>query len=76
MEHFRPPIANPNWLAAVFDAKVCGKGGVLRRAVRDVNREVGREAFTAEVRRRGWHLVESGGQYIVICNQGDIRILC
>jgi hypothetical protein len=49
---------------------------VVRRAVRDVEREVGRERFIREVRMRGHHLVECGGQFIVICNPGQIRILC
>ncbi len=84
MEHFQPNhtkvnldnVPNPNWLSAVFDAKACKRGGILRRALQDVHREVGREAFIAEVRRRGWHMVESGGQYVVFCNHGDLRILC
>ncbi len=76
MEHFRPPVANPNWLTAVFDAKVCQKGGILRRAVADVTREVGRDAFVSEVRRRGWHLIQTGDQYAVFCHAGDLRILC
>jgi hypothetical protein len=84
MKHYSPSrtntmncnIPNPNWLIAVFDAKASQRGGILRRAVRDVNREVGRDAFIQEVQRRGWHLIESGGQYVVFCNQGDFRILC
>lgn len=84
MEHFRPKnsnthldnVPNPQWFQAVFNAKACQSGGILRRAIRDVHREVGREAFIAEVQRRGWHLVISGDQYIVFCNDGDFRIVC
>ena len=52
------------------------KGGVIRRALRDVEREVGRDALEAEVRARGFHLVECGGQLIVICNTGRLQVLC
>jgi hypothetical protein len=84
MEHFRPKhtnpsfnnVPNPHWLEAVFNAKASRRGGILRRAIRDVHREVGRDAFISEVRLRGWHLIESGDQYIILCNQGDVRILC
>lgn len=84
MEHKHPQhtnaelnhVPNPNWLAAVFEAKACQSGGILRRAVKDVHREVGRDAFIAEVQRRRWHLVETGGQYIVFCNEGAFRIIC
>ncbi|MFP4044002.1 MAG: hypothetical protein ACLFTP_05470 [Rhodosalinus sp.] len=49
---------------------------MLRRSVRDVEREIGREALVAEVRARGFHLIECGGQFIIICNSGHIRVIC
>jgi hypothetical protein len=64
------------WLDLVFHAKAVEKGGVVRRSVRDVEREVGRAAFLAEVRRRGFHMVECGGQFIVICNTGQMQVMC
>lgn len=73
---FRPPIPNPSWCAAMFDAKSASRGGVIRRAVRDVEHEIGREAFVSEVRARGFHLVEIGGQFIVICNDGQMKVHC
>ena len=69
-------IPNPQWLATVFGAKATHRGGILRRAIRDVDREVGRDAFIEAVRLREWHLIESGGQYIVLCNKGEFRIVC
>lgn len=76
MQMLRPLIANPSWCDAVFTAKAAAIGGIVRRAVRDVDREIGREAFVREVRRRGYHLVEVGGQYVVICNQGQMTVVC
>lgn len=73
MQMFRPPsVTAPAWLDELFSAKAVGKGGIVRRAVR----EVGRGALVAEVRRRGFHLVECGGQFIVICNPGQIQVIC
>ena len=73
----RPPRspANSVWLARIFEAAAVRRGGVVRRAVRDVEREIGREALELEVRRRGFHLVELGGQFLIICCRGDIRVL-
>jgi hypothetical protein len=68
------PVNQP-WIDQVFFAKAVNRAGVVRRAVRDVEREVGRDAFIHEVRRRGFHLVECGGQFIVICNSGQMKIL-
>ncbi len=70
------PRPNLAWLSRVFDAKSVDRGGIVRRAVRDVDREVGRDLFVAEVRRRGFHLLECGGQFIVICNAGKVQLIC
>lgn len=70
------PASTLPWLVHVLSAKAVATGGVVRRSIRDVEREVGRALFVQEVRRRGFHLVECGGQFIVICNQGQVRILC
>ncbi|MEY4983214.1 MAG: hypothetical protein RIR62_1480, partial [Pseudomonadota bacterium] len=70
-----PPPRNAHWAEAVFAAKAVGRGGIVRRSVASVEREFGRAAFEAEVRRRGFHLVEIGGQFIVLCNSGQMRVI-
>jgi hypothetical protein len=64
------------WIAEIFSAKAAKRGAVVRRSVAWVEREVGRERLVDEVRRRGFHLYESGGQYIVICHRGGVRKIC
>jgi hypothetical protein len=76
MQMLRSQIINPGWCNALFSAKALEKGGIVRRAVKDVHREIGREAFFLEVRRRGFHLIEVGGQYVVICNPGQMIVIC
>lgn len=68
--------APDDWIATIFAAQAVAKGGIVRRDDRWVDREVGRSRFEFEVRRRGFHLVECGGQLIVICNQGGMRVIC
>jgi hypothetical protein len=65
-----------SWLRLVFAADAARKGGVVRRSTAWVEREIGRERFEAEVRARGFHLVECGGQFVVICSNAPFRILC
>jgi hypothetical protein len=60
----------------VFDAKAVARGGIVRRAMRDVERDVGRGYFPNEVHKRGFHAVGCGDQLIVICNPGSIRMIC
>ena len=64
------------WIAEVFSAKSVAHGGVIRRDLRWIDREIGRDRFIAEVRARGFHLVETGGPWIVICNTGFLRVVC
>ena len=65
---------NPqDWIDHVFSAKAVEKGGVVRRAVAWVEHEIGREAFVDAVRNRGFHLLEAGGQFVVICTRGPIQ---
>lgn len=66
-------IRSDAWLAKVFSAQAVARGAVVRRAVAWVEHEIGRERFVAEVRQRGFHLFEAGGQFIVICNRGPVR---
>jgi hypothetical protein len=63
------------WLAHVFRAKAVAKGGVVRRSVAWVEREVGRQRLIDEVKSRGYHLIESGVQFIVICNHGQVKLV-
>ena len=67
---------NPeSWIAQIFSAKAVGRGGVIRRSVVTVEREIGRDRFLKEIDRRGFHVIECGGQFVVICNSGRIRLL-
>lgn len=58
----------------VFSSKAA-QGGVVRRAIGWVATEVGHDRFAEEVRRRGFHLLLTQTQYIVICNAGPVRML-
>jgi hypothetical protein len=50
-------------------------GDVMCGKICDVERKVGRAALELEVRRRGFHLVETGNQFIIICTRGDVRLI-
>ncbi|MEL6839117.1 MAG: hypothetical protein AAFP85_07475 [Pseudomonadota bacterium] len=65
---------NPAFFHQLFGAKTAQKGGIVRRAVRDVEREVGRAAMIAEVERRGFHLLECADQFIVICRRDHLTV--
>ena len=73
MTRFAPPLSAAGWMRDLFSSKAVRDGAVIRRQLRDIDRYVGREAFYAELRRRGFHAVENAGQLVVFCNQEPIR---
>lgn len=71
-----PTVLSPeHWITHIFSAKAARQGGVIRRNLRDIERYVGRSAFEAELKRRGYHAVENAGQMIIFCNQEPIRLI-
>lgn len=67
---------NAAWVHRIFRARAVANGGVVRRAIRDVHREIGRDVLIEEVRKRGFHLIECGGQYLIVCHSGQLRVVC
>lgn len=71
-----PKHAEPDrWIDLIFGAKAASSGGVIRRNRHWVEAEVGLERFLAAVRTRGFHLLETGDQLIIVCHQGPIRMI-
>ncbi len=66
--------SSSEWIAQVFNAKAVATGGVVRRSVEDVHTYASYEQLLHEVKTRGFHLVETGGQYVILCNGGDIKV--
>ncbi|GAW35229.1 hypothetical protein RA2_02289 [Roseovarius sp. A-2] len=64
-----------DWLNQMFAAKAARKDTGVRSSIPWVDREVGRDRFQREVRQRGFHLIETADQYIVVCHNGPVRIL-
>ena len=65
-----------SWINDIFRAGIVNKRGVVRRQKTDVLKNGGYKALRKEVKRRGFHLIRTGGQYIIICNEGDFKLLC
>ena len=70
-----PNVRTVAWLEKLFSVKSAEEGGVVRRSVRSVERDIGREVLAEAARARGFHLVECGGQFIVICNPGLLKVV-
>ncbi|WP_299303191.1 N-(5'-phosphoribosyl)anthranilate isomerase [uncultured Litoreibacter sp.] len=69
MTHHIASAPRHPWIDHLFSAKATRSGGIVRRAVCDVEREVGRERFFVEVQSRGFHVMEWGDQFIILCSK-------
>lgn len=69
-----PQYLSPDtWLRHLFSSQAAQEGGVIRRKTRDIERYVGREAFLAEMQRRGFAVIENAGQFVIFCNREPVR---
>lgn len=73
MQNVPSPLSPEAWLVHLFSSQAAREGGVIRRKVRDIDRFLGRDAFLAEMQRRGFPVVENAGQFVIFCNQEQIR---
>ncbi len=68
------------WMRNIFDAQQVSNGGVVRRATRNVATfgasGGGLDALVAEARRRGFHVIETGDQIVILCHEGVMKVHC
>lgn len=63
------------WLQQVFNAGQVAQGNIVRRKKSSVHKYASEAALVAEVKKRKFHLVTTGDQYIIICNTGQVQLL-
>jgi len=62
------------WIKQAFQANAVRKGAVIRRSKKSVQKIVNRFDLLQEVKSRGFHLIETGGQYVILCNSGSVTL--
>ncbi len=68
------PITSQEWMRQMLATKTALDSGVIRRRVSDVERLVGRDAFLAAMKRRGFRVVENAGHFVVFCNSDEVLL--
>lgn len=63
------------WIEQMFRAQIAKNEGIVRRKKVSVDKYASRDELVAAVKKRHFHLVETGDQYIIVCNKGDIKIV-
>lgn len=72
----RPIPTGQVWINQIFSAQSVRNGGVVRRSRADVKKYASFSALKKEVLNRGFHLIRTGDQYVVLCHKGELRVIC
>jgi hypothetical protein len=68
------------WMERIFEADQVANGGVVRRATRNVATfgasGGGLDGLVEEARRRGFHVIETGDQIVILCHAGVMKVHC
>lgn len=64
------------WLDQMFNANQVISGGIIRRSVQDVLKYSSIGDVVDRAKENGWHVILNGDQIVVLCNPGEVKILC
>ncbi|MFB6600697.1 hypothetical protein [Streptomyces diastaticus] len=64
------------WVDQIFRAAQADRGGVVRRSIYDVERYSALEEIVDIARERHFHVLETGDQVVILCNEGELKIHC
>ena len=56
------------WVNQIFEADIVKRGGVVRRKIASIEKFASKKAVKDEVKRRGYHIVEHGDQWLIFCD--------
>lgn len=68
------PWVESAWVEQIFAAASAQNGGIVRRKKADVAKYASLEQVIQAAKTRGFHVVETGGQVVVLCHQGALTI--
>ena len=71
-----PSQTQKTWLERIFEANSAQNGGVVRRSVADVNRFSSEAKLKEEATNRGFHLIQTGDQFVILCHPGKFKVIC
>jgi len=68
-------IHSQQFIDAIFDAEQAKTEGTVRRSIRTVQESATEEMLVNAVKARGFHLLQTKTDYVVLCNDGWVKIL-
>lgn len=63
------------WVQQIFQSQIAKRGGVARRKVSSIDKYASRAEVKRECRRRGYHIVQHGDQWLIFCDKASVTIV-
>lgn len=63
------------WVKQIFESQIAKRGGVVRRKVSSIDKYASQSAVKAEAKRRRYHIVQHGDQWLIFCDKASVRIV-
>lgn len=63
------------WIDRIFRSQIARRGRVVRRKIASIERFASRRLVQEECRRRGYHIVEHGEQWLIFCDTAQVKIV-
>lgn len=63
------------WIENIFAAKIATEDGIVRRKKASVERYASRAELIAAAKKRNFHLIETGDQFVIVRNTGAVKII-
>ena len=64
------------WVDDIFRAGQANTGGIVRRSIKSVEEYASVEEVVVAARDRGFHVVATGDQLVILCHPGEMSVLC
>jgi len=64
------------WIKKMFETKIAKNKGIVRRKKSHIDKCNAFDDLLQSVKSKRFHLIETGDQYIIICNAGRIKVRC
>jgi hypothetical protein len=65
------------WVDQIFtSSRQARSGGVVRRSVADIARFDALDEIISEAQARGFHVIETGGQILLLAHEGSVILHC
>ena len=61
-----------SYIRSIFRSDAAKAGHVVRRSVQDINKYASLQALVDETKSLGFHLIQAGDQYIVVCRNAPV----